>query len=198
MKKVNGQLLTVNCQPFGMTLLELVVSIAIGSIMFMILGAVFIGQGRYFAIEDAIAETQYNAFQAVDTVGLFASSASRVLASRTINGTAYATGTNTVVLELPSINGSGDVVANAYDYVAIGLDPTNATRFMYDIDAATGTDRTDGKFVKASLVETVIFRYNTVNQASATAIDLTIRTVKSARGRTIRTPLGKIYYLGSS
>ena len=73
----------------GVTTLELAVSMAVAAIIFTILGAIFIAQGRYFAIEDAIAETQYNAFQIVDTVGIYALSSSGVIGSRTITGTAY-------------------------------------------------------------------------------------------------------------
>ena len=180
------------------TTFELVVSIAIASVMFMIVGAIFIAQGRYLAIEDAIAETQYYAFQVVDTVGLYASPAKSVVSSRTINGSAYVSGTSTVIFELPSIEADGDVIVNSYDYVAIGVDPSDATQFMFDIDAATNSVRLNGKFVKAELVSKLIFRYNTVNATAATAVDLYIRTSKNARGRIIRMPLGKIYYLGSS
>jgi len=182
----------------GFTLLELSVSIGIAALMFFMLGAVFIAQGRYLAIENAIADTQYNAFQALDTVGLFTASAKQVVASQTINGTAYTTGTSTVVLQLPSINSSGDIVVGSYDYVAIGLDPTDSSRFLYDLDAAAGSARADGTFIKAELVDKLIFRYNAVVQTSATAIDLYIRTSETARGQTIRMPLGKIYYLGAS
>jgi Tfp pilus assembly protein PilW len=184
--------------PRGITLLELAVSVAIGSVVFMILGAIFIAQGRYFAIEDAIAETQYNGFQALDVTGLFASSAKRVMSSQVVRGTNYSSTSTLVVLELPSIDAAGALVNNSFDYVAIGQDPADASKFMYDLDAATGTARTDGKFVKALLVDTVIFRYNAVVPAGATAIELYVRAAKDARGRTIRTPLGKIYFLGSS
>jgi hypothetical protein len=182
----------------GLTLLELAVSIAIGTMIMMILGGIFLAQGQYFAIEDAIAETQINAFNAVDTAGLYMTSAKRVMASQTINGTLYTTGDSLVVLELPSVNASGAIIAATYDYIAIGQDPTDATRFMFDIQKGTGSARINGKFVKARLVDKVIFRYNTVTTTSATAIDLYVRTTKNARGRAIYAPLGKVFYLGAT
>ena len=181
----------------GVTTLELAVSLAVGSVVFMILGSIFIAQGRYFAIEDATAQTQYNAFQAMDTVGLFVGSARQIVASRSIGGTVYTTGTSTLVLELPSITSSGDIVADTYDYVALGLDPTDASKFFYHIDAAATSARRDGRYVKAALVDKLIFRYNEVTQTSASAIDFYIRTSQAARGQVIKMPLGKIYYLGS-
>ena len=182
----------------GATLLELSVSLGIATLVFMIVGGIFIAQGRYFAIEDATAETQYNAFQIMDTVGLYASSARAVTGSRTINGTAYVSGTATVILELPSIEADGDVIAGSYDYVALGLYGPSPERFVVDIDAATGSDRVDATQLKGDLVEKVIFRYNTVSATSATAIDLYVRTEKTVRNQVIRMPLGKSYYLGSS
>lgn len=182
----------------GFTMLELAVSIAISAVVFTILGAIFIAQGRYFAIEDAIAETQYDAFQVLDTAGLYALSASAVVSSRTINGTAYTSGTSTVVLRLPSVDASGDILTNTYDYVAMGLYASDPTRFVVDIDAGTNSARVTTTRLPASLVDKLIFRYNAVDTTAATAIELYVRTSKEARGRTITTPLGKIYYLGSS
>jgi hypothetical protein len=182
----------------GVTTLELAVSTAVGATIFTILGAIFIAQGRYFAIEDAIAETQYQAFQILDTAGLYALSSSGVVSSRTIGGVAYSTGTSTVVLELPSIDGSDSVLVNAYDYVAMGLDPDDASRFTVAIDASTNSARVDALRSPGSLVDKLIFRYNTTDPTAATAIELYVRTRKDARGQEILTPLGKIYYLGSS
>ncbi len=182
----------------GTTILELAVSIAIAAMMFLIVGGIFIAQGRYLGIEDAISQTEYQAFQALDTAGLFLGSADRIVSSRAINGTTYTTGTSTVVVEIPSVDASGTIIGSTFDYVAIGQDPSNAAQFMYAIDSATGTHRLDGKFVKALLVDKVIFRYNAVDPTAATAVDLYVRTAKTARGRVIRMPIGKIYYLGSS
>lgn len=182
----------------GVTTLELAVSLAVAAVIFTILGSIFIAQGRYFAVEDAIAETQYNAFQILDTVGLHAVSSGEVIGSRTINGTAYATGTSTLIVQMPSIDSSGDIIANTYDYAAFGLSASDPTRFVVDIDAGTNSARVDATRLPGSLVDKLIFRYNAVDPTAATAIELYVRTRKGARGQTILTPLGKIYYLGSS
>lgn len=182
----------------GATLLELAVSIGVGAVIFAILGAVFLAQGQFLAIEDAIAETQLNAFQAIDATGLHASSAKQVISSKTINGTAYATSDTLVILELPTIDIDDDVVSGSYDYVAIGQDPGDSTKFIVDLEPDGGSSRVGGKHTKALLVDKVIFRYNTVDSADADALDLYIQTSKDARGSTIVMPLGKIYFLGSS
>ena len=180
----------------GLTLLETVVAIAIASIILMIMGDIFIAQGRFFDIQQAVSETQIHAFRALDTAGPFLASADSILASRTINSQAYVTGTNTLIVRMPSIDDTGDVVAGSYDYLALGLNPANPTQFMYDLQSAAGTARVSGKFVKALFVDKLIFRYNTVSPTSASVIDLYIRTSKTVRGRTIQTPLGRVYYLG--
>ena len=182
----------------GVTTLELAVSTAVAAVIFTILGAIFIAQGRFFAIQDAIGETQYNAFQILDTAGLYALSASAIVPNRTISGTAYTTGTSTVVLEVPSVNASDEVLVNAYDYVAMGVSPDDSSRFFVAIDASTNSARTDASRLPGSLVDKLIFRYNAVDPTAATAIELYVRTRKDARGQVILTPLGKIYYLGSS
>ncbi len=182
----------------GSTILELAVSIAVAAIAFMILGAIFLAQGRYLAIQDAVSRTQYSAFQTLDTFGLYASSAQAVVAGRTINGRAYTSGSSTVILQLPSISASGDIIAGAFDYVAFGRSQDDPTQFMFDIDAATNSERLNGQFLKAPLVDALIFRYNAAVPANATAVDVYVRTGASARGQRIRQPLGKIFYLGSS
>jgi hypothetical protein len=183
--------------PRGVTLLELMVTIGIGTMIFVILGAIFLAQARFFSIQDALAETQIHAFRSIDTMGLYVISAKRVVPSATINGATYSTTNSLVVLELPSINSSGALIASIYDYVALGKESATSTNFMFDMQAGTGSTRLTGKFNKAQLVDKVIFRYNAVNSASATAIDMYVRTKKDARGQTIYTPLGKIFYLGA-
>lgn len=182
----------------GMTLMELIVAIALSSIVAMVLGGVFLAQSRFYALQDAISETQLDAGRALDTAGLFLSSADSVLTSQTINGHAYATGTNTLVVRLPSIDASGDIVVGSYDYAAFGLDPDDVANFMYDIQASANSARVSGKFVKATLVDKLIFRYNTVSTTAASIIDFYIRTAKIAHGRTILTPSGRLYYLGTN
>jgi prepilin-type N-terminal cleavage/methylation domain-containing protein len=184
--------------PRGVTLLELSVSVAIGALMFVIMGTIFLAQAQFFAIEDAIAETQVSAFQAIEATGQAAVPARRVLSGRTVNGTAYVTGDSLVVLEIPAVGASGDIIVNGWDYAAVGQDPSDATKFIVDIDAYTGSERPDGKQIKATLVDKVIFRYNNASTTSATAIDVYVRMGKNARSRTIYTPLGKVYFLGSS
>ena len=184
--------------PRGATLLELMVTIAITVMIFTILGAVFLAQGRFFAIEDAIAETQLNAFQAIDATGLLASSATQVVASRTINSTAYTSSVTLVILEIPSIDASDDIIIGEFDYVAIGQDPSDSAKFITDLELGTGSARASGKNTKALFVDKVIFRYNTVTITDADAVDLYVRTTKDARGTTIKMPLGKIFFLGSS
>jgi prepilin-type N-terminal cleavage/methylation domain-containing protein len=183
--------------PKGLTLLEVMVSMGIASVVFAILGGIFLAQGRFFAIQDAVSETQVHAFRAVDATGLFMNSAKRVMASQNINGTAYSTTSTMVVLELPSITASGGLIGNTFDYVAIGLESATSTLFVYDLQAGAGSDRQPGKFTMAQFVDKVIFRYNTVTPADASSIDLYVRTMKEARGSTIYAPLGKIFYLGA-
>lgn len=182
----------------GATLLELTVSMAISAIMFTILGSVFIAQSRFVAVHDAISETQLGSFNALDATGLYTASAKQIIASATLNGTAYTTSTELVILEIPAIDSNDDIIDATYDYVAIGLDPSATNTFIIDFDAHVSSDRRDLSRKITSLVEEVIFRYNTVNTTDANTIDLFVKTSRETRGITVRTPVGRIYYLGSS
>jgi Tfp pilus assembly protein PilW len=184
-------------QKNGFTTMELLITIGIASMMFAIVGSVFLTQSRYHAIADAINQTQYQGFQTLDTIGLYTDSAKRVVSGSSINGQAYTTSTSTIILELPSIDASGAVLSNTYDYIALGIDPADSTQFMFDIDAATGSDRISGKFIKAHLIDKLIFRYNTVNTSAATSIDVYVRTIATARNQNFTTSLGKIFHLHS-
>jgi hypothetical protein len=169
---------------------------AVVAIILTILAGVFLAQGRFFALQDALAEVQLNAFRALDATGIYAGSGGEVIASQTINGTAYATGPSLVVLKIPSINSGGAIIGNVYDHVAIGRDPGDAGRFITDLAAGAGSARPPGKHIHASFVDKVIFRYNSVSETSATALDLYVKTSKITRGQTVTAPLGKAYYLG--
>lgn len=182
----------------GATLLELAVAIAVTAIMFTILGAVFIAQGRFSAIHDAIAETQLASFNALDATGLYTASARAIVASAVINSVSYTTGNDLVVLELPSIDSNEDIVASTYDYVAIGVDPSATNTFIVDLDANAASARADLTRKITDMVDKAIFRYNTVDATSANTIELFVRTSKDARGSSVMTSLGRFYYLGSS
>jgi len=182
----------------GATLLELVVSIAVGAIIFVILGMIFLAQGQFFAIQDAIAETQLESFEAIDAMSPYMASANTIVASRTINGTAYATSDTLVILKLPSIDSGDDIITNTFDHVALGQDPSDATRFIVDLETDVASSRTSLTHRPSSLVDKVIFRYNDVDETAATAIEFYIRTIRTVRGNTITMPLGKTYFLGAS
>lgn len=182
----------------GATLLELAVTVAVGSVVFLIIGAIFLAQGRFFAIQDAISETQVNAFAAADAVGRYAGSARAVVSGAAINGASYTTSESTLVLRLPAIDAQGEVIAGAWDHVAFTTDPSDPSRFLLDLEADAASARESLTIRPAAFVDKLIFRYNAVEATSADAVELTIRTKKSVRGLDIVMPLGRTYFLGSS
>jgi hypothetical protein len=116
----------------------------------------------------------------------------KILVSQTISGTTYTTGVQTVVLELPSIDGSGNIVSGKYDYAVFYLTGKNFYRRV-QVDAASSRHSSLNKISDA--VATLTFTYDNANLALAAKIDTDMQLQASSGKDTISYHLHQEIYL---
>lgn len=159
----------------GFTLLELLIVLGIVSLMLASLVPTYLQYGRSFTRQSALVDVSYSATSILSTFDELARQASAVKTSATVFGTLYTTGSTTLVLEIPSISVSGDVVASTYDYAVIYATSTTCYLLMSP-DASSARKGVSKKL--SSVLANLTFTYDTVDvsQASIVSADVSTRT----------------------
>lgn len=176
----------------GFTLLESVVvvgvtALALGALanLFFIFNALY-GYERVFL---AVAGSSSEAMSAFEAAVL---PAEEVLASHDFSGTVYESATTTLVLMLPAVDSSGDVIAGAKDYVAFHAEAGVLYRTVL---ADAGSVRTSGTKRLTSTLSSLSFTYDDSNLSQATSITVDIETQAAFKERVVQNRLHERLYL---
>jgi type II secretory pathway pseudopilin PulG len=172
----------------GTLTLELLVAAAVMALLLVAVGEMTVTLLRFERRQSALTEAERRAASGIETLREAAKGASAVMASGTVNGVAYVSGTSTVAFSLPPTNQSGDLLPGA-DYIGFRLDPTDPTRLLEDVSAAAGSRRLGGSFTVSPLVETFRVRYDTSTPADARLVDFYLETGRTLNGTKLRFPL---------
>lgn len=163
----------------GLSLLEAIIYIFIATLIIAVISEIFINQSSLGQKRTYQSDVELNASAGIEVIKTAIQGAGTVVASRTFGGTAYTSDANTLILELPSIDASDDIVVGSYDYVVFFLDPSDPTLLKATTEAAAGSARQSSTRIISSFVSSAEFRYNKVNTADSTSIDATIATEKT-------------------
>lgn len=176
----------------GFTLMETIIVIGILGLMLTAIVSMIFAYMRSFDTQQASVEVGYTAAALVNAVEESVLQANSVLVSQTISGTLYTTSSTTLVLRLPSIDGSGGVISGSYDYVAFYASGTDAYRI---VSAAGGSVRTAGTKRLTTKLQMLGFTYDTGNISDASAVTVNVRTQAVTRARTVQYQLIQQVYL---
>lgn len=171
----------------GYSVIEAMTVIGIMTIVLVMVTQIFAVTYDVYVKQSARTENESGAVLAARTISDQTRGASKVLASQVINGTTYTTGTNVLVLKMPTIDSSNAVLVDTYDYVAIYRDGTETTKIFSDTDAAAGSRRVDGKRLVTAHNETLIFRYNDPVVSDATRVQVYLVNRQTTRSTTLTT-----------
>lgn len=167
----------------GVTLLEALVSVSLVVIISLVLMGLFIGHVRISRLVSSNADLLNQRTQLEQDFDRFIHLATRVVDNAIVNGTSYTSDIDTLVLEIPSVDSSGFVIENAFDYLAYYLDPSDpsslkvtfapgAASFRLNIDKSLGTS-----------VDSVQFFYDTPLPLSATKISVKVNLQQPIFGK---------------
>ena len=130
---------------------------------------------------EAVKELQNNALQT-----------DQIMTSHNFSGTVYSTGQHTLVLEVPSVDGSGNIVSDKHDYVVFYLTGKNLYRL---VQADAASSRPSGLNQISDAVATLTFAYNNADLAKADKIDADVQMQTISGGQTISYSLHQEIYL---
>lgn len=144
----------------GFTLMEGLTVIGVMTIILIMVSEIFSVSYDIYIKQSARTDNETGAVLAVRAISEAARGADSIESSYVINGTTYTTSADVLVLKLPTIDASNNVVPASYDYMAIYRHSAQTTKIFSDIDAAAGSKRVDGqKLITANNV-IMQFRYN--------------------------------------
>jgi hypothetical protein len=169
----------------GMSLVEAIASIAIMAIIMIVVDQVFIVNQDILAKQLVRADNDNGAVSAIKRLGELTRGASAVLVSYTINGTNYITSPTTLVIRIPSVNSSGNIVSStSYDYLAVYRDSTDSTKIYTDTQTATGSARVSGQHLLTAYNSILTFSYNNSSTPQATRVSVYLVNQQTVRSTT--------------
>jgi hypothetical protein len=174
------------------TLTETVITIALSVVIMLALVNLYLNFNTLYLYQQTYVATTNAASNAMKALDGAVLPADQIVASHTFSGTTITTGVNAVVLELPSINASGDIITGAHDYIGFA---TTSTDLYERIDANAGSARTTSAKKVATLIDSLSFAYDTADATAASRISATTTTKLVTKNGTIQTSLHQLFYL---
>jgi prepilin-type N-terminal cleavage/methylation domain-containing protein len=120
----------------GLTLIELLIGIAISALIMTAFLMLYNEGQKYFFNQNAHSDAIEDSRVPMARISRDVRSADRVSdATVDADGTTYATSAQCLVLEVPSIDGTGMPIAGSVDYVIYAVDPTGGRRLWRIVEA---------------------------------------------------------------
>jgi type II secretory pathway component PulJ len=176
----------------GFTIIEVVIVIGLSTILLIGLMQLYEWHQRSFLFEEAKVLTTTDVRKTMQSMSEYIAQASSIQASRAFGTTTYTTGSQVIVLQVPSINASDTVIANTYDYIAFHL--TNGEVYQI-IEPASGSTRQVVNRRLADNVQTFTLTYDNATPASASAVTIDIVATISTRAGEASTSLSDTIFL---
>lgn len=146
----------------------------------MVLG-IFVQSNKTFSIQNNKVNQGLSLADSIKAVNDLVRLSNAVVAQYTIGSTTYTTGLNTLVLSLPSIDGSGNNMIGTFDYAVVARDQTNIKILrLRTFPSVSSTRKSQSRVLATNLSKINFFYYddsgNVVAPANATRVNVTINT----------------------
>lgn len=161
--------------------------IGIMAIILVMVSEIFTVSYDIFVKQSARTNNETGAVLAARAISEAARGAETVESSHVINGTTYTTSADVLVLKLPTLDSSNNVIAASHDYMAIYRHPSQTTKIFSDIEAAAGSKRVTGQKLVTAYNTTLQFRYNDPDVTKADRIQIYLVNSQTKRSTTLTT-----------
>jgi type II secretory pathway pseudopilin PulG len=176
----------------GFTIVETLIVLAIFIVMTVTLGYLYVGYNKSFVYVQATVDVAGSAGSVVSEVSDAVKQATRVVTSHTFSSTNRTTGANVLVVELPSIDSSGNILAGDFDYVAFYMTGVNV---YMAIDADSSSSRTSVTKILSDTGQSLGFTYDNGDMSLVTMVNVNIQTSKVVLSQTVSSSLHQQVYL---
>ncbi len=156
----------------GFTLLESVIVIGISALALIALSNLFFIFNSIYGYQQVFMATSGSASKTLNALEAAVFPAEHVLASRSFSGTTYTSSTTVLVLELPSIDSSGNIISGVKDYVAFY---TDSAKFYRLVEAGSGSTRVSGLTLLSTTLNALSFTYDNADFAQVANVTAELR-----------------------
>jgi len=125
----------------GSTLVEALFAAVIGAAIMGMVMILQVGAQHNMVMGLSAAEINSDARLAMDRIVRDVRWATQLETVRTIGGTTYLTGDDELILKIPAVDVSGDIIDDEFDYVVYTLDTTDPSRLRKIIDPDSDSSR---------------------------------------------------------
>ena len=176
----------------GFSFAETVVVVAILIILLIALLGIYLNYSKVYTYQQALIKTSNSARIAMNELRSAALQSDKIIDSYSFSGTTYSSNENTLVLEIPSIDGSGNIVSGKYDYAVFY---TSGTNLYKRVQPESSSSRPSGTKQLSDTVAMLSFAYNNADLAIANKVDADIRMQAAAGKQTATYNLQQAIYL---
>ncbi len=155
------------------TLIETIVVVALSAIMMIVLGALIYNFNMTTAYEQASAQSSGSANGFMRELESLTLPADAVLQTHDFSDGTVTSSSTVLVLEIPSIDSSGNVIANTYDYAEFYVTGTDAYRRL---EANALSSRVSGTKLLSSTVSALTFTYNNTDFTQVNVVTADLET----------------------
>lgn len=176
----------------GFTLLETIITLAITVIALLALTNLFFVFNSIYGYQQAFMAAAGSSGAAINAFEAAVLPADQVLASHVFSGTTHTSSANTLVLELPAIDGSGNVIPSAKDYIVFYASSSNLYR-LTQADALSA--RVSGLKKLSTTLQSLTFSYDNADFAKVTNVTTDIQTQAQFKQQAVQSHLQEQMYL---
>lgn len=162
----------------GLTLLEMLQTIGVTTIIVLIVVSLLLIFFRSFYLYSTRGSLITSAVETVTQIGDELAPAHSLEAARTIDGVAYASDQDGIIMKTAAIDPTGTPIADVYDHIVIARDATNPQRLMMIIEADVASSRTDTVKLLNDAVIDVTFTYRDASPTTTDTVTFTVTTRK--------------------
>jgi prepilin-type N-terminal cleavage/methylation domain-containing protein len=157
----------------GFTLVEMVVVIGISSVLMVALAFMIFNFGTTYTYEQRAAQSARSASIVLRELESLVTPADQVLATHVFAAGTYSSGSNVLVVEIPSIDSNGSTVSNTYDYAAFYVSGANAYRLL---EPDVLSSRQGGTKLLSATISSLGFTYDNADFTLVTTVTADVQT----------------------
>ena len=176
----------------GLTFIETVIVVGIFSLMLIALVDLLIGYYQLYDTQSATIDVGGSAVRLVTELHTAALQSDQILASHACNGTTYTSGATTVVFEMPSVDSSGNIIANTYDYECVYVSGTNVYAILVP---GSGSARPSVTRTLTSVLSQLSLTYDNADFTKVTEVTVDATTSETSVNQTPTTHIKEVNYL---
>lgn len=162
----------------GFTLIEVLVAAATAAVAGILLITVLVQNNGLVYDQSAKVSQTLSLNDAASNINDLIKNASAIVATNLVGSPTYTTSNTTLVLALPSLDSSGNIISDTFDYAVIARDPSSQVLRKIIFKAPSSIRRVEN-IVLANKLDSVTFSFlddngNSVSPTAASKINYTI------------------------